>query len=261
MVCRVNQRRGGSQTASLPVITMQRSQRPWVTRVIPGDRCTRKVGFCLIHFGKGQKPEKVWEFGRMWRQLVCCRLCLCGNLASLELEKRAVHQSKHPCSSLQFYNITVRFFPSAIANSFFCGISNKSKTKNFIAMVTFSSHQLSQCVNNSLIKMKARSVCLEPAPYVLVSTHWARVNCKGVIAENYFLKTQFLCLQWLFGGKEILSQKGNGTNSFTCAMVFLGGEIGCKDKKAVEKVAAPLRVCGNLAADEKSLKAIPSLVS
>lgn len=32
-------------------------------KVIPGDRCTRKVGFCQPGFGKGQIPKslKVWN--------------------------------------------------------------------------------------------------------------------------------------------------------------------------------------------------------
>lgn len=155
---------------------------------------------------------------------------------SLEFEKQAVHQNKRPCSSLQFYNIGVCFFPSAIANSFSTAYPIKIKTKNLIAVVTFSSHQLPQCVNNSLIKMKAHSICLEPVPYVLVSTRWALVNCKGVIAENYFLKTQFLCLQWLLGGKRNRLSKRNRTNSFTRAIVFSGGKLGAKRKKQLKKL-------------------------
>lgn len=75
--------------------------------------------------------------------------------------------------------------------------------------------------------MKACSVRLELAPYVLVSTHLALVNSKGVIAENYFLKTLFLSLQWLLGGKRNRLAKANGINSHSHELLFFGdGEIG-----------------------------------
>lgn len=120
-------------------------------------------------------------------------------------------------SVLQYYSL---LFSKGNSKFLFHGIYNKNNTKNFIAAAIFCSHQLSQCVNNSLIKMKACSVRLELAPYVLVSTHLALVNSKGVIAENYFLKTPFLCLQWLLGGERNRLSKGNGINSFTQAIVF-----------------------------------------
>lgn len=138
-------------------------------------------------------------------------------------------------------------------------------TLKTLLQLQFCSHQLPQCVNNSLIKMKACSVRLKLAPYVFVSTHLALVNSKRTIAENYFLKTPFLCLQWLLGGKRNCLSKGNGINSFTQTFVFSSwgdgggvsrwkervGGVGCK--KAVEKVTALVLVCGNSAADGRIL--------
>lgn len=94
--------------------------------------------------------------------------------------------------------------------------------------------------------MKPCSVRPELAPYVLVSTHLALVNSKGVIAENYFLKTPFLFLQWLLGGKRNRLSEGNGINSFTGATFFwdrgmvyggMGGlkELGAKTRKLLKR--------------------------
>lgn len=120
-------------------------------------------------------------------------------------------------SVLQYYSL---LFSKCNSKFLFHGIYNKNNTKNFIAAAMFCSHQLPQCVNNSLIKMKACLVRLKLAPYVFVSTQLALVNSKRTIAENYFLKTPFLCLQWLLGGKRNRLSRGNGINSFTQTFCF-----------------------------------------